>query len=335
MGRSSGFGRGGRGRGRDAWGLLAASAVLIAGAAFAQTAPAPASPDADFPASNSESDILHWIAARTSIPRSTILMIEPRAVVALAGRSQPGTAGGPVHAEVREELLGTDSKTRSASFSVDLDCAGHQFRIVQRKIFTLPNLQGEGQDNPEAAPWAAVNEAAPVGKAWKAVCTNDFVFPYAGVRTAAAAPSLQQPIATALRSSPPPTTPPPPRPTAKPAPETPVRKLASAAPSAALAPPAPPRPVAATPAAAGGAFEVVLGSYTVRENAVAASAKLDTALASEMAGRRKALAPATVRGKAYTVLTVSGFPTPSDAADFCKAAKAIPLACLVKKGAPG
>ncbi len=79
----------------------------------------------------------------------------------------------------------------------------------------------------------------------------------------------------------------------------------------------------------------MLGSYTVRDNAVAASAKIDKALAGQMTGHRKALVAATVKGQAYTVLTVSGFATPTDAADFCRSAKAIPLACMVKKGAPG
>ena len=330
MGRSVSVKPGGASRGRRGWELAVMSAVLIAGAARAQTAPAPA-PSGDFPVSNAEADILHWVVTRTSIARSSILMIEPRAVVALAGRSPVGATGDLAHAEVREELIGPDAKTRSASFSVDLDCAGRRFRIIQRKTYALPDLHGEAQDNPQPAPWAEVNEGAPVAKAWKAVCTNDFVFPYAPQQTASAASSLQRPIATALPSSPPAL-----KPAARPAPEAPIRRLATAAPPPASPKPAPAAKLAdSVTGASGGAFEVVLGSYTIRDNAVAASAKVDKALAGEMAGHRKALIAATVKGQAYTVLTVSGFATPTDAADFCRSAKAIALACMVKKGGPG
>jgi hypothetical protein len=305
------------------------SAVLIAGAAGAQTAPAVAT-GGDFPASNAEADILHWVATRTSISRASILMVEPRAVVALSGRSPAGTPGSLAHAEVREELIGPDTKTRSASFSVDLDCAGHRFRIIQRKTYVLPDLRGEAQDNPQPAPWAEVNEGAPVAKAWKAVCTSDFVFPYPAQQTASIAPSLQKPIATAA-----PSTPPVPRAATRPTPDVPVRKLAAAAPPVAPKPAPAPKPATSVPPAVGGAFEAVLGSYTVRDNAMAASAKVDKVLTGQMAGHRKALVSATVKGQAYTVLTVSGFATPSDAAEFCRAAKAIPLACMVKKASPG
>ncbi len=321
MGRTVSVRQDGKSQAAHAGSLAAASALLFAGAATAQTLPA-AAPGGDFPASNAEADILHWVATRTTITKSSILMVEPRAVVALASRSPAGTPGALAHAEVREELIGQDAKTRSASFSVDLDCAGRRFRIIQRKTYALPDLRGEAQDNPQPAPWAEVNEGAPVAKAWKAVCTNDFVFPYASQQTASGASSLQRPIATAL-----PSTPPAPKSMTRPAPEAPVRRLATAAP--------PPKLADSEAGASGGAFEAVLGSYTVRDNAVAASAKIDKALAGQMAGHRKALVAATVKGQAYTVLTVSGFATPTDAADFCRSAKAIPLACMVKKGAPG
>jgi len=319
MGRASGVANSGLGRGLGVWPAAGGTlAVLIGGAALAQAV-------GDFPASTSEADILHWVAARTSIPRASILMLEPNAVVSLASRSPPGAQGTPAHAEVREELIGPDAKTRSALFSVDLDCAGHRFRIVQRRTFPLPDLQGEGQVNPQPAPWTEVAEGAPVAKAWAAVCTSGFVFPFAGQQTASAATVVQGPIPTAPSAIAPVA-----KAAAPPAPRAPVRKLAAAS-----SPPAPkpsPPPEAAASPVAGGPFEAVLGAYTVKDNAVAASAKLDKVLSAEMAGHRKSLVAATVKGQAYTVLTVSGFANPTDAADFCRAAKSIPLACLVKKG---
>jgi hypothetical protein len=303
-----------------AWALTAGVmwAAMAAGAVQAQPAPSPAAsaPPGDFPATTSESDILRWVATRTTIPRASILMIEPRAVAALAGRSAPGVAGSLAHAEVREELISPDARIRSAIFSVDLDCAGHRFRVIQRKTYLLPDLKGEGQVNPQPGPWSQINDGAPVAKAWQAVCTTDFVFPYAAPRTAtAAAPAAKRggaqdgswlPPPIAFTSS------------APPAPRTPA-----ATGTASSARPAP---------AAGGPYEVVLGSYTVKSNALAASAKLDQVLAREMAGHAKALVTATVKGKVYTVLTVGGFGSAADAAGFCQAAKAIPLACLVKRG---
>ena len=298
MGRIGGVERSGLGRG-SALGLCLAA--LISGAAQAQPAPTPAPQAGDVPASNSEADILHWIATRTSIPRGTILMLEPKAVVALAGKTPPAE-GGLAHADIREELIGPDAKARSAMFSVDLDCTGHRFRIVTRTTYALPDLKGDSQVNPEAAPWTAVNDGAPVAKAWQAVCTNDFAYPYATRTAIATSPSA---------------------PGTRPAAAAPVRRLAAA-------PPAP--TPAAAPASAGGDYEAVLGAYTVRDNAVAASEKLDHVLSNELAGRRKALVSTTVRGKAYTVLTVSGFATAADASDFCKAARNIPLACIAKRG---
>ena len=265
---------------------LVLSAALLSGPALAAAGP-------DFPASSAEADILGWIAVRTSMPRSSILIIEPRAVVALAGKSP--AAGGVVRVDVREELIGQDARTRSALFTVDLDCSTRRFRIAERRMFPLPDLKGPPQTDPQPRPWAAVQEASPIARAWQAVCTAGFVFPYAS--QAASAPA------------------PPPR---------------SSAPKAqvAVALAAPDSPA---PTSSAGPYEAVLGAYTVKANALAASAKLDRALGRQLTGRRKAVVTATVKGVSYSVLSVSGFPTASEASVFCKAAHAIPLACIVKR----
>ncbi len=333
MERSGGVGRGGCAGARGAWGAGAGVllAILMGPPAQAQpiaTAPlsAPATQaeaPGDYPASTSEADILRWLATRTSIPRASLLLIEPQAVVALAGRSPGGSSSSISHAEVREELIGPGAKTRSALFSVDLDCADHKFRIVARKTYALPDLRGEAQSNPEPGPWSQVNAGAPVAKAWQAVCTNDFTFPYGGQQTASAAPVVRK--ASTAGAAPAPIQ----AGAAKPPP--PVRKLATAAP-----PPASrPAPVEASAPVVSGDFEAVLGSYTVKDNALAASEKLDTVLARDMVGRRKALVTATVKGRVFTVLTVTGFANAADASSFCRDAKAIPLDCLVKKASGG
>lgn len=316
MGRSGGVEQGGHGRGWAVPGPAAGAALaaLICGAAQAQTqvqgpAQAPAAPRGDFPATNSEPDILRWIATRTSIPRASILMLEPRAVVALGLRTPAGSPGSLAHAEVREELISPEATTRSAIFSVELDCAGRRFRIVDRKTFALPDLKGEGQFNPQPGAWSPVVDGAPVAKAWQAICTTDFVYPYGS-----------QTISTATLA---------PRPTLPPPAAPPVRKLAAlAAPTS--APAAPP-----TASYAGGPYQAVLGSYSVRENAVAASDKLSRVLARDLQGRRKSLVTVTVKGTVYTALTVSGFATAAEASGFCNAARAVPLACMVRRGNPG
>ena len=325
MGRSGGVERGGLGRGQAGLGAAsgAALAALIAGTAATQAqaqTPAAAPPRGDFPTSTSEADILRWVATRTSIPRGAILLVEPRAVVSLGTRTPAGSPGTLAHAEVHEELISPDATTRSALFSVDLDCSARKFRIIDRKTFPLPDLKGEGQLNPQPGAWSPVVDGAPVAKAWQAVCTTDFVHPYGSQASTA-------PLASRTAAAP--STPP----------AAPVRRLATAAaPAAAPAPRAPPSfapPAAPERRAIGGAYEAVLGSYSVRDNAVAASEKAGRVLAGELQGHRKSLVTVTVKGQVFTALTVSGFATAADASGFCNAARAVPLACMVRRGGAG
>lgn len=314
MGQASGVGRKDRVRrvGKGGTTAVIALSLFVAGQALAAPAPAPA---ADLPSSNAEPDILRWIAQRTSISRRLILIVEPRAVVALASGISMGP-GSVARAELREELIGPDAKTRSALFFVDLDCTTKRFRIAEREMFPLPDLKGAALTDPDPKAWAAVDEAAPIGKAWLAACTQGFVFPYAAQPVAASAPT--------------------PTPSKK-SPVPPTQILAGAPAPRTASRPAPAGTSAPAPAptpAAGGAYEAVLGAFAVKANAQAASEKVDRVLAPALAGRRKALVAATVNGKALTVLTVSGFSSAADAASFCTAARAIHLDCVAKRSAP-
>jgi hypothetical protein len=285
--------------------------MLIAGpAAPATTA---AGPGPDFPASNAEPDILRWIAQRTSIQRRLILIVEPRAVVALAS-SISMAPGSVARAQLREELIGADAKTRSAMFQVDLDCTTHKFRIAQREMYPLPDLKGVALTDPQAKPWTAVDEAAPIGKAWLAACSPGFVFPYASLAAASA--------------------PPPPAPSRRP-PAPPTQTVASA-PAPRLAPRPTSFPSSASPptSTSDGAYEAVLGAFSVKANALAASGKVDRFLAPALVGRRKSLAAAAVNGKMFTVLSVSGFSNAAEAASFCNAARTLHLDCVAKRSAP-
>ena len=290
-------------------GYRLATGAVLASLIAAEAAGAAAPSGGDYPASTSESEILRWVSARTSIARGMILMIEPRAVIALAVRPSPPT-GALARAELREELTGEDAKTRSARFLVDLDCSSRRYRIVERRMYALPDLRGEPQTDLQARPWAPVEEASPIARAWQAACTPGFVYPYASVAVATAppVPALKPPAPRVQRVV-----------AAPPVSETPA--------SQAPATPTPPtsRPVIAGP------YSAVLGSYTVRANATAASEKVDRILGAQMSGRRKALVAATVKGVSYTVLTVSGFASAAEAAGFCEAARAIPLECLAKR----
>ena len=278
-------------------------AALIAGGAAA-AAPS----GGDYPASTSESDILRWVAARTSVARGMILMIEPRAVIALSARPLPPN-GALARAELREELTGADAKTRSARFLVDLDCSSRRYRIIERRMYALPDLRGEPQSDLQARPWAPVEEASPIARAWQAACTPGFIYPYAPLIAAAPAvpPPRQPPPRIQAAAAPPP---------------------ASEAPAwqpSAVPTPSPSRSIVTGP------YTAVLGAYSVKANATAASEKVDRILANEMVGRRKALVAAAVRGVSYTVLSVSGFASAEEAAGFCTAARAIPLECLVRR----
>ncbi|HEX4095855.1 MAG TPA: hypothetical protein VHX64_03955 [Caulobacteraceae bacterium] len=286
---------------------LIALSLLVAGQALAAAA--------DVPSSNAESDILRWIAQRTSISRRLILIVEPRAVVALASGISMGP-GSVARAELREELIGPDAKTRSALFFVDLDCTTRKYRIAERELYPLPDLKGAVLTDLGHKPWAAIDEAAPIGKAWLAACTTGFVFPYA--TQSAGEPAPTPPPAPVRKPPPPPTQ------TVASAPAP--RPVARAAPAATSAPTSVPTP------AARGAYEAVLGAFEVKANALAASDKVDRLLAHTRAGRRKTLGAATVNGKVFTVLKVSGFSSAADAASFCSSARAVHLDCVAKKG---
>jgi hypothetical protein len=278
---------GGRSLGRA--GLLAAAALGLAGAG-----PAPQ----DFPATTTEADILRWTRAHTSIDRGSILSIGSQAVIAFERRT--GTADDVVSAEVREELIGPDlaarAQARSVRITLDLDCAAHRYRILGRTLFALADLQGQGRNEAGSQGWAQVDETAPIGKAWQAVCTPGFVFPYA---TAAA-----------------------------PVPALPVRPPEKG-PAAPLArPPAPPARPAAPPRS--GAYEVLLGSYTVPANAQGAADKLTRGFADALAGRKPAIRAATVGGKAFSVVTVAPFASAADASGFCARIKPSGLVCVAK-----
>ncbi len=291
---------------------LAALAALAGGAALAATPAGPSRPDA--PASTGEADTLRWVTARTSINPGMILMVEPKAVVAFAARP-PSPIGSVVRVDVHEELTNPEATTRSARFLVDLDCATHRFRIVERRMYPLPDLKGDPQADLSPRPWGAIDDGSPVARAWQAVCAPGFAYPYASLASASS-PPLQTAPPTRLAAAKPP---------------RPPVVLASARPPS-VSEPAPAAPATATSAPApAGPYMVLLGSYSVKANALAASGKLDHALASQLAGRRKTLTPATIKGTSYTVLTVSGFDDAAEAGAFCKSARGIGLECLARR----
>jgi hypothetical protein len=155
-------------------------AIIAAGPLHAAST---AQPAGDYPASLSEAAILDWIAARTSISRQSILSVGSRAVVALVRLTPKAKGDTTVEAELRAELIAPEAaakaQERSVRFSLQLDCAARRVRIVGRTSFALPDLQGRSQSDSQSRAWAAVDEAAPIGKAWDAGCTPGFVFPYA------------------------------------------------------------------------------------------------------------------------------------------------------------
>ncbi len=182
------------GHGRNAWigrFAVAAATATVAAAPLHAAPPPPAA--GDYPASSSEAAILDWIAARTSMSRRTILAVGSKAVVALVSVTPKAAGDATVDAELRAELIGTDAaakgQERSVLFSLQLDCAARRVRIVGRTTYALPDLKGRSQSDSQPRAWAAVDDAAPVGKAWKAACTQGFVFPYAPPAPASAPPA--------------------------------------------------------------------------------------------------------------------------------------------------
>ena len=269
-------------------------AVLLALAALGLGA---AAAPQDFPASSSDAEILRWVKARTSIDRGTILSVGPQAVIAFERKT--GSLDNVVSAEVREELIGPElaarAQARSVRITLELDCGAHRYRILGRTLFALTNLEGQGRNEAGSQGWAQVDETAPIGRAWQAVCTPGFLFPYASAPPTAAAtttpskPDLIEPTAKAK--------------------------------TAAIAKPTAPR---------SGDYEVLLGSYSVPANAQGAAAKLTRRFAEALAGRKPSISPVTVSGKSYSAVRVGPFATAPDASSFCTRIKASGLVCVVK-----
>ena len=234
-----------------------------------------AAPAADFPASTAEADVLRWLGARTSITRASVLVIDPRAVISLERKTALADRQGVISAEVREELIGADvaskAQARSVLISLELDCGARRFRILGRTLFGLPDLQGTARNEAGSQAWTAVEETAPIGKAWRAGCDASFTFPYAN----------------------------------------------------------PPRVQAA--ARTTGVYQVLLGSFSVAANAKAAVDRLDHGFADALAGRRPAIHPTTVSGRAYSVVTVAAFASAAEASDFCGRIRPSKLECAVRK----
>ena len=271
-------------------GLLAGAALGLAGAASAAQ---------DFPASSSESDILAWVRSRTSIDRGSILSVGPQAVIAFERRT--GTAQNVVSAEVREELIGPDlaarASARSVRITLDLDCASHRYRILGRTLFVLTDLQGAGRNQAGSPSWAQVDETAPIGKAWQAVCTAGFAFPYARTSASPPPPQSQLPPTELPR-------------TQRPATQPPSTK-----------PPATPR---------SGDYEALLGSYAVPANAQGAVDRLTGGYAAALDGRRPGIVAVTVGGKSYSAVRVGPFASAAEAGEFCARIKPSGLVCVVK-----
>ena len=152
-------------------------------AAWAAAGVGYAAPAPDFPSSPAEADVLHWLDARTSITRASILAIDPRAVIALERQAARPDPPGVISAEVREELIGWDvaskAQARSVLISLELDCRARRFRILGRTLFALPDLQGTARNEAGSQAWAQAEETAPIGKAWRAGCDASFALPYA------------------------------------------------------------------------------------------------------------------------------------------------------------
>ena len=177
-------------------------AAMLSGVGLAHAAPVPG----DFPSSAGETDVLRWVGSRTSINRAAILAIDPRAVIALERETAAADRPGVVSAEIREELIGTDvagrAEARSVLISLELDCGARRFRILGRTLFTLPDLQGTARNEAGNQAWTAVDERAPIGKAWRAGCDTSFAFPYAGPRLQpASAPALARVPSATLAGS--------------------------------------------------------------------------------------------------------------------------------------
>lgn len=331
----------------------AAAAAVIA-CAFA--ASARAAPATDYPASPAEPDVLKWLADRTSVTQGSVLVIQRLAAISLERRTA-ADKGGVVHAGVREEIIDADTASRalarSVLLSVDLDCSQRRFRILSRTLYGQPDLKGEGRTEAGSQAWTPVDPGAPIGKAWQAVCSKDFAFPYA-VRTEAKAPAPPE-----SRSEPKPPTPaaapaqaqakaqPPPqlraeekpsepaRVQAKTAPQAETRSVAKAEPPSTPAKPPKTQPKASAPAAAPasakGDYEVVLGSYTVQTNAQGAADRLEHGYGDALAGRRAAIRSISANGKAYSVVSVAAFASVAEANDFCGHIKKSALPCTVKR----
>ena len=293
---------------------LAAIALVVMASLLCPSAPAAAadavsSAPPGYPASGERGDVLAWLSAHTSVRPGDVVVISPQAVVSLdVTRGADKTA--PIDAIVREELIdaGLAERThaRSTRVQVQLDCAASMFRILENTRFALPDLKGDAVKKTSAAGWTGLQDGTVMESVAHAACGPVAAGPV--VQTAAA-------------------------PAPAPAPKT-VPAAATVIKAEAPHPASPPAP-APSPAAASRAgptepsYWILLGSYSNKDNAHVAVARLTRGFPGPIKGRDVIVHKALVNGRDYFFVAVEGFSQRADASGFCKAVHAAPDACLI------
>ena len=320
--------------------LAAIALAIIAGllCSPASAADAVSSGPPGYPASGERGDVLTWLSAHTSVRPGDVVVISPQAVVSLDGVTRTADKTAPIDAIVREELidvaLAERTHARSTRVLVQLDCAASMFRIRENARFALPDLKGDAVKKTSTADWTRLEDGTVMVQVAHAACATGAPVPVvqaaSGVTPPPVSKALASPATTTKAEAPRMSAPTVASNAAAPAPKiSAAATLAKADAPRAGAPPAPTPAVASRPSPSEPSYWILLGSYSNKDNAHVAVARLTRGNPGPVKGRDVVVHKASVNGREYFFVAVEGFAQRADASGFCKAVHAAPEACLI------
>lgn len=164
--------------------LLPAAALLAAGSVAAQ----------DYPASVEPDTLKAWLAKSTNIAPDTVVSVTRELVVAVAGKTEPASAGGPVRLTLREEVIAPAYVDRvggrSSLMSMEIHCEERRLRMDERRLYAGPNLTGSVQIADPSADWVRIPEGSILDEVAWAACGANFAWPLRAIGSGPAGPEV-------------------------------------------------------------------------------------------------------------------------------------------------
>jgi hypothetical protein len=217
--------------------LLFSAAILLTAAPGYSSA---REGEADYPPADDRQALIAWLGERTNIEAASVVSVTPELVVAIVGKTQPPTPGGPVRLTLREEVIAApyvDSVGgRSSLMSMEIQCEERRVRMDERRLYAGANLGGSVDVSEPSSTWVRIPEGSIMDDVARAVCDDGYSWPLQSVQ---AKLPVTAPTVLAAAAPAPPVAPPAPQPVIADAPQV----EAEASP-----PPPAPEPAGATEA---------------------------------------------------------------------------------------